>query len=229
MATYVAYYRVSTDKQGRSGLGLEAQRAAAQAFIRAGDAILAEFTEVESGRRCDRSQLAAALAAARRHKATLLIAKLDRLSRDTQFILKLHSGKVPIKICDMPEANEFMLTIMAAVASHEAKMIRQRTKDALAAAKARGVRLGRPKGTKTPTALGVAARQRIADEFAQTVELEIMRLRQRKITTLQGIADSLNLHETLRAPRGGMWRPATVRRVLRRLAKKKASHVECEA
>lgn len=221
MTDYVAYYRVSTQMQGASGLGLEAQRADAQRFIRAGDRMIAEFTEVESGRRCDRPQLTAALSMARQRKAVLLIAKLDRLSRDALFILTLLRGRVPIKICDMPEANELVLTVMAGVAQQEAKAISQRTKAALSAARARGVKLGRPKGTITPTELGVAARQRAADLAAHEIEPHILQLQANGVTSLWGLAQGLNAKD-IPTPRGCSWSPAGVRRVLKRLEKKKA-------
>lgn len=139
---FVAYYRVSTDKQGDRGYGLDAQRKAVAAYLGAGD-LVAEFTEVESGKRADnRPQLECALQAARRHKATLVIAKLDRLARNVAFIAGLMERKVDFVCCDMPSATPFMLHIYAAVAEEERRMIAARTKAGLAAAKARGVALG---------------------------------------------------------------------------------------
>ena len=128
---YVAYYRVSTQRQGASGLGLEAQRAAIEAFIASRGSIIAEFTEVESGKLAVRPQLEAALLAAKRAKATLVIAKLDRLARNVAFIAALLEQRVPFVACDLPEANEFVLHVMAAVAHHEARAISERTKLAL--------------------------------------------------------------------------------------------------
>ena len=145
MAAFIAYYRVSTDRQGASGLGLEAQRAAVKAFIGRSDKLIAEYKEVESGKRHDnRPQLLAALAECKKRKATLVIAKLDRLSRNVKFISTLMDGDVDLVCCDMPQATRLTLHIMAAMAEHEREMISTRTKAALAAAKKRGVRLGNP-------------------------------------------------------------------------------------
>src|SRR6516164_4918906 len=143
---FVAYFRVSTDRQGKSGLGLEAQREAVMNYLNGGNwQLVGEFTEVESGKRSDRPQLAAALAACKRHKAKLVIAKLDRLSRNLAFIAALMDSGVEFVAVDNPHANKLTVHILAAVAQHEREMIAQRTKDALAAAKARGVVLGNPK------------------------------------------------------------------------------------
>src|SRR5829696_4858139 len=142
---FVSYLRVSTDRQGKSGLGLEAQRKAVEDFLNGGRwELIEEFIEVESGKRDDRPKLAEALARCRLHNATLVIAKLDRLSRDAHFLLGLQKADVKFVAADMPEANEMVVGIMAIVAQAERKMISQRTKAALAAAKARGKRLGNP-------------------------------------------------------------------------------------
>jgi DNA invertase Pin-like site-specific DNA recombinase len=141
---FIAYYRVSTDRQGRSGLGLEAQRAAVGRYLAGiGGILMAEHTEVETGRRNDRPELAKALAACRKHKARLVIAKLDRLSRNVAFIATMMDAGVEFVACDNPHATRLTLHILAAVAEHEREMISARTKAALQAAKARGVRLGR--------------------------------------------------------------------------------------
>ena len=143
----VSYLRVSTAKQGLSGLGMEAQRAAVAQFTAAGShTLVAEFVEVESGRKADRPQLAAALTSCRLHRATLVIAKLDRLARNVAFIANLMNGGVEFVACDMPHANRLTLHLLAAIAEHEREMISQRTKAALQAAKARGVRLGNKNG-----------------------------------------------------------------------------------
>jgi DNA invertase Pin-like site-specific DNA recombinase len=140
---FVAYYRVSTDKQGRSGLGLEAQREAVRPYLNGGNWTLAdEVTEIESGKRNDRPELDRALGLCRLYGATLVVAKLDRLARNVAFISKLMESGVEFVAVDFPQANR--LTILAAVAEHEMAMISQRTKAALAAAKARGVQLGNP-------------------------------------------------------------------------------------
>jgi DNA invertase Pin-like site-specific DNA recombinase len=145
---YVAYYRVSTDRQGKSGLGLEAQKDAVQARLNGGRwQIVDEFTEVESGKRASRPQLDAAIAACKKHKARLLVAKLDRLSRNVAFLLKLIDSGVDVLFADLPELNgamgKFVLITMANVAELEAGLVSERTKAALKAAKARGVKLGR--------------------------------------------------------------------------------------
>ena len=139
----IAYSRVSTDQQGRSGLGLEAQSSAIDAFVRTrGGEVVAAFVEVESGRRNDRPELIKAIAAARKHRATLLVAKLDRLARSVSFVSSIMDSGVEFAAADMPTANRLTLHLMAAVAEHEADMISARTKAALGAAKARGVKLG---------------------------------------------------------------------------------------
>src|SRR4051812_30379048 len=140
---WVAYYRVSTAKQGASGLGLEAQREAVAGYLNGGDwQLAAEFTEVESGRKNDRPELAKALAMCRRIGATLIIAKLDRLARNVAFVSNLMESGVEFTAVDFPTANRLTIHILAAVAEHEAAMTSTRTKAALAAAKARGVKLG---------------------------------------------------------------------------------------
>ena len=139
----VAYYRVSTERQGQSGLGLDAQRSAVEAYV--GDRnLLDEFMEVENGRKDNRPQLAAALTLCRQKKAVLVIAKLDRLAPSVAFISNLMESGVEFVAVDMPQANRLTLHILAAVAEHEREMISQRARVALQAAKARGVRLGNP-------------------------------------------------------------------------------------
>lgn len=140
---FVAYFRVSTAKQGRSGLGLEAQQEAVHRYLNGGQwSLIAGLVEVESGKRNDRPKLAEALRLCRLHRATLIIAKLDRLARNTAFIANLMESGVDFVAVDFPQANKLTVHILAAVAEHEAAMISKRTKDALAAAKARGVKLG---------------------------------------------------------------------------------------
>ena len=150
MKSYVAYLRVSTPKQGQSGLGLEAQRFAVQAFVPTAS-LLAEFVEVESGKKNERPQLVAAIALAKAKGATLLIAKLDRLSRNAGFIFQLRDAGVDFVCCDMPDANTLTVGLFAVLAQHERETISKRTKDALAAKKARGARLGTP-ANLTPAA-----------------------------------------------------------------------------
>jgi DNA invertase Pin-like site-specific DNA recombinase len=148
---FIAYYRVSTDRQGKSGLGLEAQRQAVTTYLNGGDwKIIAEFTEVESGKRADRPQLDAALKAARLHRAAIVVSKVDRLTRSVAFLSRLLEANVDVRFADLPQiegpTGRFMLQQMASVAELEAGMISKRTKDALAAAKRRGTKLGGYRG-----------------------------------------------------------------------------------
>jgi DNA invertase Pin-like site-specific DNA recombinase len=167
---FVAYYRVSTERQGRSGLGLEAQKAAVRDYLNGGNwKIVAEFVEGESGKRSDRPQLAAALAACTLRGAKLIIAKLDRLARNVAFVSNLMEAGVDFIAVDFPTANRLTVHILAAVAEHEAKMVSERTKAALAAAKARGRKLGGYRGVPlTPEArqAGCERRTAIADNRA---------------------------------------------------------------
>src|SRR6056297_3989654 len=151
----VAYERVSTARQGRSGLGLEAQRKAIDAFAAAKEGrVLGRFTEVESGGKNDRPELQKALDLARLTGATLVIARLDRLSRNAAFLLTLRDSGVRFLACDMPEANDLTVGVMALVAEAEREAISRRTKEALAAAKARGVKLGIRIGEPAPRRVG---------------------------------------------------------------------------
>src|SRR5262249_11444060 len=164
----IAYYRVSTKRQGRSGLGLEAQEAAVRDFLNGGNwRLVKEFTEIESGKRTDRPQLEKAFQACRVYGAKLIIAKLDRLARNVAFISNLMESGVEFEAVDFPQANRLTIHIMAAMAEHEAKMISERTKAALAAAKRRGVKLGGDRGarlTAQARAAGRAALQARAQE-----------------------------------------------------------------
>src|SRR6056297_1554018 len=188
----VAYERVSTARQGRSGLGLEAQRKAIDAFAAAKEArVLGRFTEVESGRKNDRPELEKALDLARLTGATLVIAKLDRLSRNAVFLLTLQASGVRFVACDMPEANDLTVGIMALVAQQEREAISRRTREALQAAKARGARLGNPNGAaalRRAGENGVALREAVtsnADAFAQSLAPVLDELRAQGTTTLR--------------------------------------------
>src|SRR5215471_699034 len=157
---FIAYYRVSTKRQGRSGLGLEAQEAAVRDFLNGGNwRLVKEFTEIESGKRTDRPQLEKAFQACRVYGAKLIIAKLDRLARNVAFISNLMESGVEFEAVDFPQANRLTIHIMAAIAEHEAKMISDRTRAALAAAKARGKRLGGFRGRAGTAADCAKARQ----------------------------------------------------------------------
>lgn len=227
--TFVAYYRVSTRRQGASGLGLEGQRKAVEEFLNGGHwSIAAEFTEVESGSKDDRPELAKAIAACRLYGAKLVIAKIDRLSRDVHFLTGLEKAGVRFVAADMPEANEMVVHMMAVVAQAERKMISKRTKDALAAAKARGVKLGgdRGKGTAFTSQNNGAGREALqARSKARAAELAptIAELRSQGVASLGGLARALTERGIPTARGGSQWTPMQVSRVLARLAALRAS------
>lgn len=221
MTAYVEYYRVSTDKQGRSGLGLEAQQEAVRRFLKDGDTtVRPPFVEVESGKNDDRPQLLAAMAVCRKTGATLLIAKLDRLARDVAFIATLMKSDVRFVACDMPDADPFRLHIEAAIAEEEARKISQRTKAALAAAKARGVKLGGYRGFDLTEEQRVKGAERSASVRAEGASKRagglmpmIDTIRAEGITSLGGIAKALNERGILTA-KGGQWQAVQVKRLL---------------
>src|SRR5215218_2974280 len=170
---FVAYYRLSTERQGRSGLGLEAQRKAVEDFLNGGNwRLVAEFTEIESGKHSDRPALAKALQACRPRRAKLIIAKLDRLSRDAHFLLGLEKAGVDFVAANIPTANRLTAGIMAMVADEERRLISKRTKEALAAAKARGVQLGGNRGTIiSDKAREISRKARLTASEARAVDL----------------------------------------------------------
>jgi DNA invertase Pin-like site-specific DNA recombinase len=218
---WISYLRVSTDRQGKSGLGLEAQRTSVADFLNGGQwKLIKEFVEVESGKRADRPQLEAALAACRLHGAKLVIAKLDRLSRDAHFLLGLDKAGVDFLAADMPNANRLTVGIMAMVAEEERRMISGRTKAALAAAKARGTKLGGNRGVK-PTAkmraLSKVALQQRADARAADIGPTIKALQAAGATSLRAIAAGLNEQGIPTARGSGTWSAVQVRRVLERI------------
>lgn len=203
---FVAYYRVSTDRQGASGLGLDAQRQAVARQVNGGQ-LAAEYTEIESGRRhTNRPQLLAALEECRKSRAVLLIARLDRLARNVAFIANLMESGVDFVACDMPQANRLTIHILAAVAEHEREMISQRTKAALAEAKRRGTRLGNPR-IEEARALAIAAH--CASRPAPEV-LALMVEKRRQGKTLRAIANDLN-RLNIRPVRGRQWYASSVR------------------
>ena len=224
MAGFVGYMRVSTKGQGESGLGLEAQRAALESYVRdAKGTLLMVYTEVESGKRADRPELAKAIAHARRSKATLCVAKLDRLSRNVEFLARVMNSGCEFAAADMPAANRFMLHVMAAVAEHEAKAISERTKAALTAYKARGGKLGaeleqcrnltqeaRQKGAQRA---GEAVARNANEAYADL--LPAMQSERAKGMTLAGIAEKLT-NEGHTTRRGKPWNAVQVARVLDR-------------
>ncbi len=214
----VAYLRVSTAHQGKEGLGIDAQRAAVAAHVRAGDMeLIEEVVEVESGKVSDRPELTRALAACRIHGATLIVAKLDRLSRNARFLLGLEAAGVNFVCCDMPSANRLTVGIMAVVAEEEGRMISARTKAALAAAKARGTRLGNPAnltiGGRERGRQASAARRAADGQRWRTDVAPVLRPLVAEGLSLRRIADSLN-ERGLPARRGGKWTAAQVRSAL---------------
>ena len=219
---FVSYLRVSTDRQGKSGLGLEAQRAAVAAYLNGGDwKMLAEHVEVESGKVADRPKLAEAIKACRVYGATLLIAKLDRLSRDAHFLLGLEKAGVEFVCADMPNANRLTVGIMAMVAEEERRMISKRTKDALAAAKARGVKLGGDRGatiTADIRAAGLKARQDRAHTRAGDLFATIKDIRSSGTTSANGIARALTERGVPTASGNSVWQAKQVQRLLANLA-----------
>jgi DNA invertase Pin-like site-specific DNA recombinase len=219
---FVAYLRVSTAKQGRSGLGLEAQREAVRQFVaaRSGKIIAPEFVEVETGKRNDRPELDKAMKRCRLTGATLVVAKLDRLSRNAAFLMMLRDSGVEFVAADLPEANTMTVGVMAVVAQHEREAISARTKAALAAAKARGKTLGgfrkaAPDIGKYQQQGVEAARERAlraAEERREAIEA----LRRENLS-LNAIAARLNT-ESVRTSGGGKWTATAVKRTLRLLA-----------
>ena len=207
---FIAYYRVSTDKQGQSGLGLEAQRDAVLKYLNGGDwELIAEHTEVESGRKSRRPELEAALAACKKHKATLVVAKLDRLYRNAYFVAKLMHEGIPFVCVDNPHANKMTIHILAAVAENERELISERTKAALARVQARGGVLGSPAPERGAKAAGIVSAAG-ADRMADNVAPLIADLRRRGLTTYREIAHALNARGVPTA-RGGEWFASTVR------------------
>ena len=218
---FVAYYRVSTDKQGASGLGIEAQRELVTRFLNGGSwSLIGEFTEVESGTRKrlkSRPMLQAALDLARKQKATLVVAKLDRLARDVQFISTLLNGRVPFVCADMPEADKTFLQMMSVFAEWEAKKISERTTAALAALKRQGKVLGSP-NPEIGSAEGVRVIQAKADAYAERVGPVVREIIKRSgANTLRDIAAALQARG-IETPRGNTdWHPSQVSNLLKRI------------
>jgi DNA invertase Pin-like site-specific DNA recombinase len=221
MTSAVAYYRVSTQRQGRSGLGLEAQRAAVARFAATeGMTIAAEFTEVETGKGADaldrRPQLSAALAMARQAKCPVVVAKLDRLSRDVAFIAGLMVQRVPFIVAELgADADPFMLHLYAALAEKERRLISERTRAALASRKQSRTILGNPRDTAAAAAKGREVSIREAERFAETVLPIVHAIQRSGVTSLRGIATALN-NRGVRTARGGRWQVSNVRNLLAR-------------
>ena len=223
MSRVVAYYRVSTEAQGRSGLGLEAQRHAVRALSDGrGWQIVAEYTEVESGKRNDRPQLEAALADARRTGAKLVVAKLDRLSRNAEFTLRMRNSGVDFICADNPDVNRLTIGLLAVINEDERERIGERTRAALQAAKARGVKLGNPNGAAAirragkGNAAGVEAVKDNAQRYAMDLARTVEDIRANGKTSLPAIAAELNARH-IQTRRGGQWYASSVRNLLARL------------
>ena len=221
MAPLIGYYRVSTQKQGRSGLGLEAQRKAVAAFAKAeGFEIVAEFTEVETGKGADaldrRPQLKAALKAAKKAKCEVAVAKLDRLSRDVAFISGLMAQKVPFIVAELGrDADPFMLHLYAALAEKERRLISERTKAALAIRKASGAKLGNPSNIREAGEIGRAALIEAADSYTQSMLPILRMLRSEGKITIGAITSSLN-ERKIPTQRGSRWHVSSVMNLLAR-------------
>lgn len=221
MKKAVVYLRVSTDKQGKSGLGLDAQRSAVREFLRDESwSIVEEHVEVESGRKSDRPELERAFANCRIHSAILVLAKLDRLSRDAHFLLGMKNSGIDFVCVDMPSANRVTISILSIVAEEEARLISVRTRAALQQAKARGTRLGNPKNlsnearacgrAKSATVRALKSERRLGD-----LAPIVMSLRQTGHNSYSKLAMALN-ERSIPAPRGGNWSPAQVHRLMTR-------------
>jgi DNA invertase Pin-like site-specific DNA recombinase len=219
---FVSYVRVSTARQGRSGLGLEAQQEAVRSYLNGGNwQLVAEVIEIESGKRNDRPKLAEALRLCRLHGATLIIAKLDHLARDMAFISNLMESGVEFTAVDFSQANRLTVHILAAVAEHEAKAISTRTRDSLAAAKARGTRLGGDRGNlpavaKDGAKASVTARITKVNNRASDLAPIIEELMGAGAVSLRQIAAELNA-KGIKTARGKEWSPMQVQRVIERM------------
>lgn len=226
---FVSYLRVSTDRQGQSGLGLDAQRKAVADYLNGGDwELIAEVIEIESGGKNDRPQLQAAIAKCRAYGARLVVAKIDRLTRDAGFLYRLRDSGIDFVAADMPDANKMTVGIMALVAEHEREAISQRTAAALAAAKARGVQLGAYRdgqfvgrvGTRDDAQRATEGRRRRADTFAQGVQAALQDADPDGTASFSAIARHFNDRDVPTPSGRGEWSAAAVSRVKARLAVK---------
>lgn len=218
---FIAYYRVSTAKQGKSQLGIEAQKETVARYLNGGNwKLIAEYEEHESGKRNNRPQLQKALDACMRTGATLIIARLDRLSRNAAFTTALMESNVKFLCCDMPEANEFMITTMAALAAVEAKRISTNTKAALAAAKARGTELGCAPGQCNVPVSARAKGGNISGQVRSAAAakrhalvIDIVKELKAAGLSLRGIAERLNTEHVQPPRKGGSWNATSVKRI----------------
>lgn len=213
MDKYIAYYRVSTKKQGSSGLGLDAQMEIVRKHM--GEVPFEEFTEVESGRKCSRPELAAAIIACKKQKCTLVVAKLDRLARNAQFLLEIQSGGIDILFCDLPQISgpmgKFVVTIMAAVAELESGLVSERTTAALKQAKKNGVKLG------TTGKDRARENKDKAQEHAEKVRPFILEAQKAGFQSYSRIAEYLHSYNIKCSHGSNIWYASTVKRVMERL------------
>jgi DNA invertase Pin-like site-specific DNA recombinase len=212
---YIGYFRVSTNRQGIDGNGITSQRDIVRRFVESQHGVLeVEFAEVETGKKTsqDRLQLAAALDYCKRNKAQLVIAKLDRLARNAEFLLRLQNSGVDFVCCDCPNADRFTVGILALVAQRERELISERTRLGLAAAKSKGVKLGTPNPEKAVAAM-VAANKTAKTDFAVKILPIVQGIQSAGVATLLGIADCLN-RRGISTRTGKTWFPATVRNIL---------------
>jgi DNA invertase Pin-like site-specific DNA recombinase len=222
MSSAIAYYRVSTQRQGRSGLGIEAQKAAVARFAEAeGIAILHEFTDVETGKGTDaldrRPRLAEALAVARKERCPVIVAKLDRLSRDVAFVAGLMANRVPFIVAELgADADPFMLHLYAALAEKERRLISERTRAALSSRKLSGTKLGNPSNPGEAAAKGRQVCVSEADRFANSVMPVVQAIQASGVSSLRGLAIALNTRG-IRTARGGRWQVSNVRNLLARM------------
>lgn len=225
---YIAYYRVSTHKQKNSGLGLSAQESTVLSYIsKEGGDLIASYTEVESGKKKSRVELLKAIRHAKATKSRLVIARLDRLARNVSFTANLMESEVDFIACDMPHANKFTIHVMAALAEQEAELISNRTKAALAEARARGVTLGNPriKELSKDTSHAAIARKVKANNRAEKYREKVNELIGDGCNTLSKLASKLNTEHWF-TERGCKWTPASVSRLLRRLNIDYSSHIK---
>jgi DNA invertase Pin-like site-specific DNA recombinase len=213
MKTYVGYFRVSTDKQGLDGYGMTAQKEIVARYISAQNGnLVAEFSEVETGKNNDRPELAKALALVKKQRATLVIAKLDRLSRNAAFLLTLQNAGCDFVCCDCPNADKFTIGILALVAQRERELISERTKSGMAVAKARGAKIGTQNPEAAVRSMVTGARKAKAS-FAGKMASTVAEIRSSGISTLQGVADCLN-RRGFSTRTGKQWFPTSVRNLL---------------
>ena len=212
---YVAYYRVSTQDQGKDGYGIQDQESVVKRYV-GNNELIASFKETESGSKSDRPELLKALALCKKEKATLVIARLDRLARNLYFVAKLQNSKIDFVCCDIPDANKFTIQLLAAVAEQYLDTLRKNTKAALAIAKKNGVQLGNPKNLKQASIKGNKVKQQQADQFANKINEIIKSIRAAGLNTFQDISVALN-NRGIKTYNDGAWYPTTVKNIIERV------------